>query len=148
MEEKLNENYYNRPFICSKCGGNLIFKGVGEYHCEKCDSVEYDDYGKVRLYLEKHSGANMMQVAEATGVNKKTIQQMLKEDRFQIAQDSKVFLFCERCRVPIRSGRFCNACEIQYHKELEARIRSERTINLEGTGMVPKGEKGAKRFER
>ena len=32
MERRFNENdIYNRPLICEKCGGIMIFKGVGEY---------------------------------------------------------------------------------------------------------------------
>ena len=41
---------------CKKCGGIMVFKGVGEYHCEDCNAVDYDDYGKVRLYIEEHDG--------------------------------------------------------------------------------------------
>ena len=51
-------NTYNRPTYCEKCGGVMVFKGVGEYECEKCGALEYDDYGKVRNYIEKHMGAN------------------------------------------------------------------------------------------
>lgn len=148
MEKILGSNYYDRPFICSKCGGDLIFKGVGEYHCEKCNGVEYDDYGKVRLYLEKNKGANVMQIEEATGVSKKAINQMVKEERFEVTQNSKVLLYCERCHAPIRSGRLCSACEIQYNRELEAKKRAERKNGFEGVGMGPKGEKGEKRFQR
>ena len=38
-------NTYNRPTYCEKCGGGMVFKGVGEYECEKCGALEYDDYG-------------------------------------------------------------------------------------------------------
>ena len=38
-------DYYNIPRICQKCGGVMVFKGVGEYHCELCDFVDYDDAG-------------------------------------------------------------------------------------------------------
>ena len=41
--EQLTIDSYNRPRNCQKCGGVMVFKGVGEYHCEECDAVEYDD---------------------------------------------------------------------------------------------------------
>ena len=38
---------------CQECGGTRIeYKGVGEYKCEDCGLLMYNDYGKVRLYLE------------------------------------------------------------------------------------------------
>ncbi len=37
---------YNIPRVCQICGGVMVFKGVGEYHCENCGDVAYDDYGK------------------------------------------------------------------------------------------------------
>ena len=58
----------------------MIFKGVGEYHCENCRHVEYDDYGKVRLYVEKHRGATSSEVSMQTGVSQKAIRQKLKEN--------------------------------------------------------------------
>ena len=55
MELKLRDaDIYHRPVLCEKCGGLMIFKGVGEYQCEDCKFVAYDDYGKTRLYIEKH----------------------------------------------------------------------------------------------
>ena len=70
MDRRINENdIYNRPLTCEKCGGIMIFKGVGEYHCENCRHVEYDDYGKVRLYVEKHRGATSSEVSMQTGVS-------------------------------------------------------------------------------
>lgn len=55
-KELLDEDNYNRPTICAECGGIMVFKGVGEYKCEKCGSVGYDDYGKTRNYIEHHRG--------------------------------------------------------------------------------------------
>ena len=69
LKDFTNTDVYNRPTICKECEGVMIFKGVGEYKCEKCGFLDYDDYGKVRNYLEKHVGATSAQVAEATGVS-------------------------------------------------------------------------------
>lgn len=148
MRKLLEAGYYNRPYICSNCGGNLIFKGVGEYHCEMCKAVEYDDYGKVRVYLEAHRGANISQIEAATGVSRKAIQQMVKEERFDVTQDSRISLYCERCHKKIKSGRFCSKCELEFNKELEERNRAVRNIKMEGVAMEKKDSKGAKRFER
>ena len=39
---------YHRPTKCPECGGIMKFKGCGEYRCEDCRYVEYDENGKER----------------------------------------------------------------------------------------------------
>ncbi|MEG1848311.1 MAG: flagellar protein [Lachnospiraceae bacterium] len=143
-------NTYNRPTVCSKCGGLMIFAGVGEYHCEECKHVDYDDYGKVRLYIESHRGATAAQIEEAIGVEQKAIRQMIRESRLEISAESRSFLKCDICGQPVRSGRYCPKCEAQYHKELEEEERERRAKLLgKGIGMDKEiGEKGSKRFQR
>ena len=53
---------YNIPRVCKECGGVMVFKGVGEYRCEDCGVVDYDDYGKVRCYIESNKGATAAQI--------------------------------------------------------------------------------------
>ena len=138
---------YHIPRVCKECGGVMVFKGVGEYHCEDCDSVDYDDYGKVRLYLENNPGANAVAVENGTGVSQKTIRLMLKESRLQVAEGSTPFLHCECCGKAIRSGRFCTECEIQQHRNLEQQQR--RANNLQGFGMEnAQGDSGHRRYMR
>lgn len=139
---------YHVPRVCVECGGVMIFKGVGEYHCEKCGMVAYDDYGKVRLYLEKKPGANAVEVEKETGVAQKTIRQMLKESRLQVAEGSQTFLRCEVCGKDIRSGRFCSECEKKVHHTLEEQQRRLSNLSLQGFGMSSSGEEGQKRFRR
>jgi len=137
---------YHRPMLCSKCGGVMVFQGVGEYQCEKCKNVEYDDYGKVRGYLEKHPGANTSEVSSNTGVPQKMIRQMLKEARLEIAQGSSVFMKCERCGASIRSGRMCPKCEMAYRRSEEEELRKKN--RMEGFGKSMEKEEGQKRFQR
>lgn len=127
-KEAVDLSGYNRPFVCKECGGLMIFKGVGEYRCEDCDYLDYDDYGKVRCYIEKHSGANLAQIAEKTGVSQKSIMQMLKEARLEVAQDSRAFMKCSICGANIRSGTICIRCEAAYNKGLEERERAVRKL--------------------
>lgn len=140
-------NPYHVPYYCSKCKGVMVFKGVGEYQCEECKNVEYDDFGKVRLYIETHRGANAVQIEAATGVSQKTIRLMLKENRLEISSDSKSFLYCEMCQKPIRSGRLCASCEKSFHERLEDTNRKRMKIAGFGTGNT-EDAKGARRFER
>lgn len=140
---------YNRPEECPKCGGIMIFKGCGEYQCEDCRYVDYDDYGKVRNYVEKHAGVTAAQAADATGVKQKTIRTMLKESRLEIADGSNVYLKCEVCGTSIRSGRVCPKCEVEFNRRLEDQLhkRHEKMIAGFGLGRMD-GEEGSKRFTR
>lgn len=147
--ELLEMQNYNRPMICEECDGIMVYKGCGEYQCEDCGKLEYDDYGKARNYLEKHPGATSAEVADATGVTQKAIRDMLKEERLEIAANSNTFLKCEICGATIRSGRYCPKCETAYHRSIEEKARASRNINLSGFSSGKQGgEEGSKRFTR
>lgn len=151
LKRELSEvNTYNRPTYCSECGGVMVFKGVGEYQCEKCGYVDYDDYGKVRGYIEKHMGANAAEASKATGVPQKSIREMLKEARLEIAPNSTFFLRCEICGAAIRWGRFCQKCEMAHHRDIEEMARKSRHHDdMYGYSTERRrGEEGAKRFKR
>ncbi len=76
---------YHSPQDCSKCGcPTLQYKGLGEFCCSECGNMEYDDYGKVRNYLEINKRAPITLIAKETGVSKWTIRQMVEEERFDI----------------------------------------------------------------
>ena len=147
--EVLDLSRLNIPTYCEKCGGVMIFKGVGEYKCEDCGNLEYDDYGKARNYIEKHPGATSAEVSTATNVSQKSIRAMLREERLEIAPNSNTFLRCEICGADIRYGRFCKKCEVNYHREIEEKARASKNINVAGySAERQKGEEGAKRFKR
>lgn len=137
---------YNIPRVCKECGGVMVFKGVGEYRCEDCGAVDYDDYGKVRSYIEEHKGATAAQIENAVGVSQRTVRRLLKDGRLEIAEGSNVYLRCELCGKEIRSGQYCPECEIKVHRNLEAKQRELMNKNARGFGFEQKGEEGQKRF--
>ena len=137
---------YHIPQVCLNCGGVMVFKGVGEYRCEECGNVDFDDYGKVRQYIEGHPGANAAQVEENTGVSQKIIRRLLKDGRIEVAEGSKSFLRCEVCGKSIRSGQFCPECESKVHIRIEAQQRALYQKNAKGVGMAEKGDEGQRRF--
>ncbi len=148
VERLLMPETYNIPRICQKCGGVMIFKGLGEYRCEDCGEQAYDDYGKVRAYIEEHKGATAAQIEDAIGVSQKTIRRLLREGRLEVAEGSRMFLHCELCDKPIRSGRFCPECEVKMHRSMEARDREHAHKELHGFSLGQKGDEGHKRFTR
>lgn len=141
-------DHYNIPYVCSECGGIMIYKGVGEYRCEDCGFVDYDDYGKVRLYIEEHRGATAADIEAAVGVSQRSIRQMLRESRIEVAENSKTFLRCEMCGANIRSGRFCPECEMKVHRSMEEEQRERLRREAKGFGMQQGGDEGQKRYVR
>lgn len=145
----LDADNANIPIYCKKCNGVMIFKGVGEYKCEDCGYLDYDDYGKVRNYVEAHPGATSAEVSTETGVSQKSIRGLLKAERLEIAANSSVFLKCEVCGEKIISGRFCKKCEASYHRSIEENARASKNSGLSGHSTErPKGEEGAMRFRQ
>ena len=128
----------------------MVYKGRGEYQCEECGQMDYDDYGKVRNYLEHHRGANVAEISDATGVTHKSIRDMIKENRFEVIENRGGYLRCEMCGANINSGRLCPDCEMLYHRWLEAEARNERlrSKNISGFSEGAKTDKGSKRFTR
>ena len=139
----------HKPINCERCGNKVLYKGVGEYECAECGFIMFDDYGKVRNYLETHKGATQGQVAAATGVSTNTIRQLLRDDRLEVAPNSAVFLSCDVCGTPIRSGRFCPACASRRSQLAEQSLRSPSAgKSMRGFGNVSSGAEGARRFSR
>ncbi len=73
------------PTVCRVCGALFEYKGLGEYVCPDCGHKEYDSYGLVRSYLEKHPGANILQTEKNTGVSRSKIARMIADERFDIS---------------------------------------------------------------
>lgn len=137
---------YHRPTFCDKCNGVMVYRGLGEYQCEECETIDYDDYGKVRNFLDKHRGANVAEISSATGVSHKTIREMIKENRFEIIEAPTGYLKCEMCGTEIKSGRLCRKCEVEYHRKLEAEARINKKNNISGGSAMVTEEHGKKRF--
>ncbi len=138
------------PRTCEKCGkANPDYKGVGEYRCSECGFIMYDDFGKVRNYLEVHRGATQSMVAQATGVPMETIRQFLREERLEISNNSSVMLACEICNAPIRSGRYCPECAAKVNRmKNEASHSSNQRNDVRGFGSLYTGDSGAIRFRK
>ena len=137
------------PRTCEKCGaGSPQYKGVGEYKCSECGHVMYDDFGLVRNYLETHRGATQVEVCNATGVSRETVRQLLRDDKIEIVAGSGVFMACELCQAPIRSGRYCVACAQKIEKQKDAERTAGHRPSMQGFGQAPRGESGARRYTR
>lgn len=100
---------------CTKCG--RIFSYAGSQICSRCSTNDEDDYKKVKDYLYDHPGSTISEVSEGTGVTEKQILRYLRENKIEVRDDSNFIIDCERCGVPIKSGRFCDKCVSSMQKE-------------------------------
>lgn len=150
----INLDPYHAPKVCRRCRGNMVFQGVGEYKCDHCGFIDYDDYGVVRCYIEEHHGATAGEIAVATGISQSQINAMLRDERIQIAGDSKVFLKCVSCGTDIFTGMYCGPCgkiaaaaAARKKKNEEIEKHRKRVEGISGVGISkPSKDSGAKRF--
>lgn len=138
------------PTKCAECSSaDIKYKGLGSYECSKCGHIMYDDYGKVREYLEDHRGATVLEVSDATGISKGKIRKLLEEERIEIAPNSAVFIFCEKCGKPIRTGKYCDSCANERAVSFANAQKEEAAKpRIQGFGVSRTDGKGAKRFNR
>ena len=112
------------PRICPKCGGRYIFQGAGRYVCEKSSNETYDDFGKIKAYIDEHGASPGIVISEATGVPIAKINRYLRQGRIEIPDGSGEYIPCEKCGQPIRYGRFCPACAAQLAKSISVVLTS------------------------
>lgn len=135
---KRDELAVNRPWFCSVCGGEMKPLYAGIYECKECKKQEYDDFGKVRAYIEEHGKQPAAILAEETGVAVETIEMFLRTGRLEIPEGSDIYISCERCGCDIRYGRFCGDCM----KVLTGDMK--RAFFNEAVGEKPKLSSGKK----
>ena len=109
MDER-EKRKINAPWFCNVCGGEMKPLYGGIYECKDCKKQEYDDFGKVRAYIEEHGRQPAIILAQETGVELSTIEMFLRTGRLEIPEGSDIYIGCERCGCDIRYGRYCSDC--------------------------------------
>lgn len=99
------------PVVCEDCGGEVVQKEDGRYFCKKCGKEHFDDFGKIRNYLEKAGPRPAMVIARNTGVPIRSVNRFLEEEYLEVPEGSEITLTCERCGAKIRTGRLCDSCK-------------------------------------
>lgn len=122
---------------CTKCGRVFSYNGVPI--CSRCSNTDEEDFKRVKEYLYDNPGATVMEVSEETGVSEKQILRYLRESRIEIRDENNIFLDCERCGKPIKSGRFCDTCVGELQKEfgsvIKAAIKKQPESRSSNTGQ-------------
>ncbi len=110
---------------CRVCG--RIFNYIsGAPVCPSCRETQEAKFQEVKEYIREHRGVGIAEVAEACDVEPAQIRQWLKEDRLEVTEDSAVFLNCELCGAPIRSGKYCERCKLSMTKGFGDVLKSSR----------------------
>lgn len=82
VDKRSNALRMNRiPINCEYCGGDVKLKSLGVYECELCGKENYDDYYKVRSYIEKYGPAPAMVISKHTGVPRASIEGFKNDER-------------------------------------------------------------------
>ncbi len=111
---------------CRVCGRIFNYM-AGSPVCPACRETMEAKFQEVKEYIREHSGAGVAEVAEACDVEPSQIRQWLREDRLEVTEDSAMFLNCEICGAPIRSGKYCDKCKLEMTRGFNDVIRSSRT---------------------
>ena len=94
--------------------------------CPACREASETKFQEVKDYIRENRGVGIQEVAEACEVDPAQIRQWLREDRLEVTEDSAVFLNCEGCGAPIRSGKFCEKCKQDMTKGFDQVLKAGR----------------------
>lgn len=70
------------PLQCEYCGGGLQQSLIGVYQCQRCGREYYDDFKKIRDFLENNGPATAMDISRYTGVSMATIKAYFSKDKY------------------------------------------------------------------
>lgn len=95
---------------CRMCG--RIFNYVaGAFLCQGCREKMEEKFQEVKEFIRQHPGVSIPEVSETCDVDPSQIRQWLREERLEVTENSALYLSCESCGMPIRSGRYCDKCK-------------------------------------
>ena len=104
---------------CRKCG-RIFNYVVGPILCPRCVEEQEKVFQVVKEYVIEHHGADIAEVSRECNVEPSQIQQWLREERLELTEGSAIYLQCEKCGAPIRSGRFCEKCKYEMSMDLQS----------------------------
>lgn len=110
---------------CRKCGSLFNYLS-GPPICPACREKLEEKFQEVKSYIRDNKGAGIQEVAEACSVEVSQIRQWLREERLELAADSALYLNCESCGTPIRSGRYCEKCAANMTRNLQDVLKANK----------------------
>lgn len=127
---------------CRKCG-KLFNYIAGPQVCPMCKEAAEQKFQDVKKYIQTHRGCSMAEVTEECGVDVGQIQNWIRQERLQFADDSPIKVTCESCGAMIGSGRLCAKCKSEMTRNLNnmmkkpvEELKKESFIRPEGTNRM------------
>ncbi|KAB2953641.1 hypothetical protein F9B85_03195 [Heliorestis acidaminivorans] len=103
---------------CPRCDRIFVHHPGTRNLCPHCIREEEEHYEAVRTYLRKNPGANVIDVANETGVDEDTIVRYIKEGRLEATSTLKATWPCDHCKEPIDKGNICLRCQDELASDL------------------------------
>ena len=111
---------------CDFC--RMPYQSTGKKICGDCLLKLDEDFILIREYLWDHDRAGIDEVSEATGVSRKSILYLLKEERLIVGDENGQggggILTCESCKRPISTGRMCAGCKKEVLSAIQDSVSS------------------------
>jgi hypothetical protein len=95
---------------CRKCGKMFNFVG-GQPICQGCKDKIEAKFQEVKEFVRENKTATMNQISENCDVDRKQIEQWVREERLVFSDESPIKMTCESCGAIIMTGRFCEKCK-------------------------------------
>ena len=107
---------------CRNCG-RLFNYVTGIVICPACRESQEAKFQEVKANIQDHKGVGIAEVAEVCDVDPAQIRQWLREERLEVTENSALFLNCDSCGAPIRSGRYCDKCKMDLSRSLNSVLK-------------------------
>ncbi|MFI3201706.1 MAG: flagellar protein [Eubacteriales bacterium] len=109
---------------CRQCG--RIFNYVqGPHTCPQCRDKMEEKFQEVKSFIRDNRTATISDISDECDVDTEQINQWIREERLEFADDSPVKLTCENCATKINSGRYCEKCKSEMANSLESSIKKD-----------------------
>ena len=95
---------------CRKCGKMFNYL-MGPPLCPACREKLEQKFQQVKDYVREHKAASMEQNTTDCEVERKQVEQWVREERLVFSDASPIKLYCEKCGAYIITGRFCDKCK-------------------------------------
>lgn len=125
--------------FCLKCQVPTKAVRDGVFRCPQCGEEYLSDFGRVRKYLEEMGPSTARQISVATGVSPDAVAMLLEGNQIELSEESPVFLECEICGVPLKSGKICFNCSAGIDPSTTDKHKREL---LDNVGDIPTSVQG------